>query len=62
MNAKTGDQKIDAGFALCHCIMGLEEKGIAQDVLISDPGITVPEGAEYIATVHHCIFGVAAYT
>ena len=53
VNAKTGDlQKIDVGIALCHYVMGLEEQGIAPDVNVSDPGIAVPEGVEYIATVH----------
>ena len=49
---KTGDlQKIDVGIALCHFVMGLEEKGEAPKVLIADPGIAVPDEVEYIATV-----------
>ena len=49
---KTGDlQKIDVGIALCHFVMGLEEQGKAPEVVVSDPGLPVPEGAEYIATV-----------
>ena len=49
---KTGDlQKIDVGIALCHFVMGLEEKGEAPKALIADPGITVPDEVEYIATV-----------
>ncbi len=49
---KTGDlQKIDVGIALCHFVMGLEERGEAPDVAIADPGLAVPAGAEYIATV-----------
>ncbi|MBR6707368.1 MAG: nitroreductase family protein [Clostridia bacterium] len=49
---KTGDlQKIDVGIALCHFVMGLEEQEKAPEVVISDPGLSVPEGTEYIATV-----------
>jgi len=49
---KTGDlQKIDVGIALCHFVMGLEEKGETPKVLIADPGIAVPDEVEYIATV-----------
>ena len=51
---KTGDlQKIDVGIALCHFVMGLEEMGKAPDVAIDDPGIAVPGGVEYIATVRN---------
>ena len=49
---KTGDlQKIDVGIALYHFAAGLEEKGFTPVVSVSDPGMTVPEGTEYIATV-----------
>lgn len=49
---KTGDlQKIDVGIALYHFTAGLEEKGITPVVSVSDPGMAVPEGTEYIATV-----------
>ena len=49
---KTGDlQKIDVGIGLCHFVMGMEEQGITPAVTIEDPGFTIPEGAEYIATV-----------
>lgn len=52
VNDKTGDlQKIDVGIALCHFTMGLEEKGINAEVMISDPGIEIPTDAEYIASV-----------
>ena len=52
ISEKTGDlQKIDVGIALCHFVMGLEEQGKQPQVLISDPGLAVPDGAEYIATV-----------
>ncbi len=47
----TGDlQKIDVGIALCHFVMGLEEQGKTPKVVIADPGIRIPEDAEYIAT------------
>lgn len=49
---KTGDlQKIDVGIALCHFVTGLEERKETADVITADPGITVPDGTEYIATV-----------
>ena len=48
----TGDlQKIDVGIALCHFVMGLEEQGKEPEVVVTDPGIVVPDGIEYIATV-----------
>ena len=50
VNDATGDlQKIDVGIALCHFTMGLEEIGKQSEVIIDDPGITIPEDAEYIA-------------
>ena len=49
---KTGDlQKIDLGIALCHFVMGMEAQGKKAEVEMQDPGISVPEGVEYIATV-----------
>lgn len=49
---KTGDlQKIDVGIALCHFAAGLEEQGEKPTVVTEDPGLSIPEGAEYIATV-----------
>ena len=49
---KTGDlQKIDVGIALCHFMMGLEEQGRKAEMIASDPGLAVPAGVEYIATV-----------
>lgn len=49
---KTGDlQKIDVGIALCHFAAGLEERGEKPAVVTEDPGLSIPEGAEYIATV-----------
>lgn len=48
----TGDlQKIDVGIALAHFTMGLEEQGRQAEVKVSDPGIGIPEDAEYIASV-----------
>ena len=52
INDKVGDmQKIDIGIALCHLTSGMEEQGKKPEVFISDPGISVPEGVEYIASV-----------
>jgi len=49
---KAGDlQKIDVGIALCHFVMGLEEMGAKHEIWTADPGIAVPDGVEYIATV-----------
>ena len=49
---KTGDlQKTDVGIAMCHFMMGLEERGEKPEVITDDPGLAVPEGVEYIATV-----------
>lgn len=53
VSEKTGDlQKIDLGIALCHFVTGLEAQGKKPEVKISDPGISVPEGTVYIATVN----------
>ena len=49
---KTGDlQKIDVGIALCHFMTGLEEQGEKPEMILADPGLAIPEDAEYIATV-----------
>jgi len=49
---KTGDlQKIDVGIALCHFVMGMEDQGKTPIVSVSDPGISMPENTEFIATV-----------
>ena len=49
---KTGDlQKIDLGIALCHFVTGMEAQGKKAAVEMQNPGISVPEGVEYIATV-----------
>ena len=48
----TGDlQKIDVGIALCHFVMGLENKGKKAEVKIQDPGVKIPSDAEYIVSV-----------
>ena len=48
----TGDlQKIDVGIALAHFVMGLEEKKLKAEVIVSDPGIMIPDTMEYIASV-----------
>ncbi len=49
---RVGDmQKTDIGIALCHFTAGLEEQGREAEVFIADPKLSVPENAEYIATV-----------
>ena len=44
-------QKIDLGIALCHFVLGAREKGLDPRVAVEAPGIPVPAGMEYIATV-----------
>ncbi len=52
VSEKTGDlQKVDLGIALCHFISGMEEQGKTPAVTVQDPGIPVPDGVCYIATV-----------
>lgn len=54
ISEKTGDlQKIDLGIALCHFITGIEAQGKQPECEIRDPGISVPDGLEYIATVRY---------
>ena len=49
---KTGDlQKVDVGIALCHFVMGMEANGEQPQVTMQDPGLPLPEGVHYIATV-----------
>ena len=48
-------QKIDVGIALCHAVMGLEEQKKKTEVVISDPGIAVPDGVFYIASVRGAV-------
>ncbi|MCR5755578.1 MAG: nitroreductase family protein [Acetatifactor sp.] len=52
VNENTGDlQKIDVGIALCHFVLGLEEKGKTPEVILNNPGIAVPDDVEYVASV-----------
>ncbi len=52
VNDATGDlQKIDVGIALCHFVMGLEERGMHHEIMISDPEISIPDDCEYIVSV-----------
>ena len=52
VNEATGDlQKIDLGIALCHFARGLEEQGKQAVIQVSDPGLEVPAGVEYIASI-----------
>ena len=44
-------QKVDVGIAICHFACGLEEQGIAWHLTVADPGIAVPDGTEYVATI-----------
>ncbi len=48
----TGDlQKVDVGIALCHFVMGLEDKKKHYEIKINDPGIDIPSGVEYIVSI-----------
>ncbi len=50
-NSKAGNmQKIDMGIALCHFALGAKEAGLNAEFTIRDPGITVPENTDYIAS------------
>ena len=52
ISEKTGDlQKIDLGIALCHFVTGMEAQGKQPVLEIRDPGLSVPDAVEYIATV-----------
>ena len=49
---KTGDlQRVDLGIALCHFMSGMESLGKTPVLTVSDPGVTVPDGVFYIASV-----------
>ena len=51
----TGDlQKVDVGIAICHFVLGAEDKGKKAEVTISDPEIEIPADCEYIASVKLC--------
>jgi len=48
---KSGDmQKIDAGIALCHFDLTAQDAGLNPRFLLSDPGLPLEEGMEYIAS------------
>ena len=52
VSEKTGDlQKIDVGIALCHAVMCLEAQRKTVEVVVRDPGLSVPDGVIYIASV-----------
>ena len=44
-------QKVDVGIAICHFACGLEEQGIPWRLTADEPGIAVPDGTEYVATI-----------
>lgn len=44
-------QKVDVGIAICHFACGLEEQSIAWHLTAADPGIAVPDGTAYVATI-----------
>ncbi len=51
-NSANGDmQKIDIGIAICHFVMALASLGKTTEVSVSDPSLTTPSEAEYIASV-----------
>ena len=43
-------QKIDMGIAMCHFVLGIEEKGMTALISVEDPGIIVPDDTFYIAS------------
>ncbi|MCR4990779.1 MAG: nitroreductase family protein [Lachnospiraceae bacterium] len=52
VNENVGDmQKVDLGIALCHFVLGYEEKGRQAKVSICDPGLEIPSDAQYLASV-----------
>lgn len=44
-------QMLDAGIALCHIVIILEQNGISHRFVDSDPGIGQEEGTEYVLSV-----------
>lgn len=47
----TGDiQKVDLGIAICHFEIAANEQGLKGNIIQNDPGITIPDNTEYIAT------------
>lgn len=43
-------QKVDLGIALCHFAIAAQEKGLNGQIIQTDPGISIPENTDYIAT------------
>ena len=43
-------QKVDVGIAMYHFVLGMEETGRKADMVVSDPGLGLPEDMQYIAT------------
>lgn len=43
-------QKMDIGIAMCHFEMGMDDEGAGYEFFVEDPGISIPEGMEYIAS------------
>ena len=43
-------QKVDLGIAICHFDLALEEKNMAHEIVIDDPGLEIPSDVEYIST------------
>ncbi len=43
-------QKVDLGIALSHFAAGLKAEGLGGRMELADPGLTLPENTEYIAT------------
>ena len=39
------------GIALCHLFLGLEKAGKTPRTVVGDPGVEMPNGVEYVATV-----------
>jgi len=51
-NPVTGDlQKVDLGIALCNFITYFKERGTDTSLTFENPGISIPENTDYIATV-----------
>ena len=44
-------QKVDVGIAICHFVFGLEAQEMNWRLSMADPGLAVPEGTEYVATI-----------
>ena len=48
---KSGDmQKIDTGIALCHFDLAAQEAGLNPQFQLSNPGLPLEDGTEYIAS------------